>query len=557
MKKFYFLLTCLLPVFVHSQMTVTVGPYLQSPTPSSIKILWRTDLLCASKIVYGTDLANLNLSVTDTMPVTKHAVQLTNLAPYTKYFYAVYSGSVFLEGADSTHWFRTFPIAGTNLPFRAWVIGDFGKANEKQKNVRDAYVNFDSVETNLWLWLGDNVYDDGTEAEYLTKVFDSINGYRNVMKHWPFLPCPGNHDYNSVSPVVSPVSPLSQTGPYLDFVDVYKNGEAGGVPTGHELFYSYDYGNAHFISMNSELGSLFNASDDWNGVSPFFTFTSSPFTTWLAQDLQQNTKPWVIAYFHQPPYTAGSHDSGTWWEVYMKSMRERFTPILEQYGVDLVLCGHSHVYERSMLVRGLYSDVSSFNPSMILQNRSGVDALGEAYTKYTQGANANRGTVYVVNGNSGSNDSSPPFDHPYMFSEYGCDTCCGSFVLDIDSNRLDGRHIDMGGVERDHFTIYKIDAVAPSGVGEINGDWISELKIKPNPFSGSTQLSFELAKNETIKIQLIDVTGKTVEIFSGNLTKGNHSYEIDAKKLSLAKGIYVVEMTGAGETLAKKILHIE
>lgn len=539
--------------FLFSQAVVTVGPYLQSPTPGSIKIKWRSDSSCTAKVMYGTDPANLTLTATDTVVTTKHTVLLTGLTAYTKYFYAIYNDNSFAEGGDTAHSFRTFPVAGTNAHIRAWVIGDFGKGNSKQARVRDSYPGFDSVETNLWLWLGDNVYDDGTEAEYLTKVFDSVYGYQKIMKNLPFEPAPGNHDYNSISPVAAPVAPLSQTGPYLDLVDVYRNAEAGGTPTGHELFYSFDYGNAHFVSLNSELGSIFSSSNDWTGVNPFNNFTSSPMTQWLHQDLTANTKPWVIVYFHQPPYTDGSHDAGAFWEIYMKAMRENFAEIWEQYGVDLVLCGHSHVYERSKLVKGSYGDAGDITAANIIQDRNGVDAQGQAYVKYTQGANANEGTVYVVNGNSGSTDDAPGFNHPYMISEYGCDTCCGSFILDIDSNRLDGRHLDMGGTIRDHFTIYKVFG-SPVGLKEVTDNTIAELKVVPNPFSISTTVSFDLKKAESVSLHLNDAAGKRIEVFEGTLPKGNQALEVNAQKLKLAKGIYTLRLITTSGNISRSIV---
>lgn len=155
---------------------------------------------------------------------------------------------------------------------------------------------------------------------------------------------------------------MQHAGPYYDFVDTYKNAEAGGVASGNHLYYSFDYANVHFISLNSELGSVFSGTDDWTGVNPFVNFTTYSMLQWLQQDLQANTKPWTVVYFHQPPYTDGSHDSGAFWEVYVKAMRENFAPIWEQYGVDIVLTGHSHVYERSYLVKGCYCDAGDITP---------------------------------------------------------------------------------------------------------------------------------------------------------------------------------------------------
>ncbi len=555
MKKplLLFVAFCILKVAV-AQVNVTVGPYLQSPTTNSIKIKWRTDSLCSAKVMFGTSPSSLTLTATDTAITTKHTVKLTGLSPYTRYYYAVYNDNAFAEGGDSLHTFKTFPVTGTPTHVRAWAIGDFGKGNSKQQQVRDSYP-FDGEETDLWLWLGDNVYDDGTETEYLTKVFDSVYGYQKLMKHLPFEPVPGNHDYNSVSPVTGPVAPLSQTGPYLDLVDVYTNGEAGGVATGHELFYSYDYGNVHFVALNSELGSVFNPADDWTGVNPFATFTTSPMTQWLHQDLAANTQPWVVVYFHQPPYTDGSHDAGAFWEIYMKAMRENFAEIWEQYGVDLVMCGHSHVYERSYLVKGAYGDAADINFLNFVQNTNGIDSTGQAFLKYTMGPYPNQGTVYVVCGNSGSTDDAPNFQHPYMFAEYGCDTCIGSFVLDIDSNRLDGRHLDAYGNIRDHFTIKKIAAVDPNAINELGKqDFLNELKVSPNPFAGSTTVSFELLRNENITIRLSDATGKLTEVFTGKLQKGNQRFEIDAQKLKLAKGAYTLQLSTGMQSISRIVV---
>ncbi len=67
--------------------------------------------------------------------------------------------------------------------------------------------------------------------------------------------------------------------------------------------------------------------------------------SWLTQDLAATTKEWIIAFRHYPPYSKGSHDSDT--ESPLIQTRENALPILEAAGVDLVLSGHGHSYERS------------------------------------------------------------------------------------------------------------------------------------------------------------------------------------------------------------------
>lgn len=549
------LLSCLIALAAAAQNpVVSVGPYLQSPTPSGVKVMWRTDLACTGKVMYGTSIGNLSQQATEPASGTQHMVELTGLAPHTRYYYAIYNDSALAEGDDAGHTFRTFPTPGTQTHVRAWAIGDFGKGNDKQARVRDAYVNFDTTETDLWLWLGDNAYDSGTEAEYLTKVWDSVYGYQKLMKRLPFEPIPGNHDYMTISPVQSPTPPASHDGPYYQLTEVYRNGEAGGVASGHELFYSYDYGNVHFVGLNSELGSLFNSSDDWIGIYLFGSFSGSPMTQWLHNDLSANTQPWTVVYFHQPPYTDGSHDASSFWEVYMQAMRENFAEIWEQYGVDLVICGHSHVYERSYLVKGAYGDASQITAANILQGGSGVDAQGQAYIKYTQTANPNQGTVYVVQGNSGSSDEAPAFNHPYMYAEYGCDTCCGSLVLDIEGDRLDGRSIDMGGNVIDHFTILK--QAQPSAIDAPLPASSLRFSLAPNPFSQQTEVGFELKAPADVAIRLHDALGRRIDAYGGHLPAGQHRLAIDAQALRLARGTYSLELQ-VGEERGVRMLVIQ
>lgn len=539
------------------------GPYLQSPNWNSIKVAWRTETESLSLVKYGTSPSNLtNTAATSGMAIN-HVVELTGLEAYTTYFYAI-SDSVgtLIEGGDSLHRFKTWPMPGSVQAIRVWGIGDFGKGNTKQADCRKAYMNYPGAsETDLWIWFGDNVYDDGTDAEYQSKVFDSVYGYDSIFNFLPFMPSPGNHDYNSISPVTNPQPPLEQNGPYFDMVEVPKNGECGGVASGNELYYSYDYGNAHFLSLNSEIGSLFNPSDDWIGVNLISSFNSSPFTNWLHADLQANTKPWVIAYFHQPPYTAGSHDADAFWEVYMKAMRENIVPILEQYGVDLIICGHSHVYERSYLMKGFYSDLPDFNAqTMILDARSGKEELNESYHKNTIGPGANQGTVYVICGNSGSSDDSAPLNHPAMFTGYGCDSCVGTFVMDILDNRLDGRHLNAKGEIIDHFTIIKdADSTSNTAIPKqvYSQQLISDVSVFPNPFSKSTELKFTLTQKQRIKVELCGIDERNLLLLEAEFKAGEHLIGINASDLGLAAGVYGILISSPTHILSRKVVHVK
>ena len=118
---------------------------------------------------------------------------------------------------------------------------------------------------------------------------------------------------------------------------------------------------------------------------------------WLQEDLASHDKEWLIAYWHHPPYTKGSHDSDV--ETELIQMRQNVVPILEAFGTDLVLCGHSHCYERSFLINGHYGLSGTFGATMKRDGGSGREDDTGSYVK--PGTNSAEGTVYVVAGCSG------------------------------------------------------------------------------------------------------------------------------------------------------------
>jgi hypothetical protein len=173
---------------------------------------------------------------------------------------------------------------------------------------------------------------------------------------------------------------------------------------------------------------------------------------WLRKDLKNDDHKWKIAYFHHPPYTKGTHDSDmdTDSKSRMKEMRENFLPILEKHGVDLVLSGHSHIYERSFLLHGHYGYSYDFSPkNIIVQNNK---KLKIDISKYYKKKN-NVGTVYIVCGVSGSRPSAGTCDHPAMAI---CKSYSrGSLAIEVLGNRLLAVFVDHDGRTKDSFTIIK------------------------------------------------------------------------------------------------------
>jgi predicted MPP superfamily phosphohydrolase len=225
-----------------------------------------------------------------------HQVELTGLSPNTKYFYKV--------SGDSGEWspvynFTTAPDSVIDWTFL--VAGD-SRSNYDDWNtvVQAMAVN---TEARLLFFGGDILSDFDTQAEF----YEWMNPAEPLISHVPFISCKGNHEDDV-------------TG---DPWDNYHNTFA--FPP-NEDYFSFDYGNAHFIVLNTED-------------------TSDPTQlSWLEADLQaadsDPSDPWIFVTFHKPPYGSGGHGSD--WEA-----RNDFVPLLRDYDVDMVFSGHNHFYQRT------------------------------------------------------------------------------------------------------------------------------------------------------------------------------------------------------------------
>jgi len=157
-------------------------------------------------------------------------------------------------------------------------------------------------------------------------------------------------------------------------------------------------------------------------------------------------------------------------------MRENVLPILESYGVDLVLSGHSHVYERSFLLNGHYGYSTNLVDPMILDSSSGRAEDEGPYEKPAGGLGAAQGTVYAVCGCSGEGGFFKVREHPVMFTSQ---SGFGSLVIDVEEGRLDLKFLRDYLTLGDYFTITK----GASGTGV-------RPRLKIERVSGLSQISW-------------------------------------------------------------------
>jgi hypothetical protein len=433
------------------------GPYLQIGSPTGGVVRWRTDAISDGLVNYGTDLNSLTNVAWETTVTNEHIVRIGGLEPDTKYYYSIGSAAFRLVGGTNdgaNYWFQTSPPVGTRRPYRFWALGDAGTAGngapDRQQSTRDAFYNFaaaDGRQPDAWLLLGDNAYNVGSDAEHQAAVFDM---YPTTLRNKFVWPTIGNHETSQ--------STTATDFPYLHIFSLPTAGEAGGVPSGTEKYYSFDHGNIHFICLDS-------MTSGYTGTTPM--------ARWLEDDLTQTAAEWIIVFFHHPPYTKGSHNSDT--EQDLVQIRQNLVPIMEAHGVDLVLSGHSHCYERSYLLDGHYGLSDTLTESMKIDGGNGQEEGDGPYRKNEEG----RGVVYTVAGSSGqATFLSADAPHEGMFFTM---LQLGSLVIDVDGNRLDATFLRETGETPDHFTLIKpppfppapqhLVAVPTSGTG-ISLAWI-------------------------------------------------------------------------------------
>lgn len=430
------------------------GPYLAMGTSNSMTVVWRTNHPIQPAVHIGRSPDKLKRTISHphiTVKTTGNAdvakslhsaapeayqyeAYIGSLKPNTKYYYAVSDADRHIHGGDSSYHFVTSPPTGDRTPFRFWVVGDSGTGDQNQADVHAAMRRFTAQSNHpldLFLHVGDMVYPRGEDIRFDDRFFRPYDITLRNVTCWPAM---GNHEgYSS--------SGQTGIGPYYDAFVLPKRAEVGGVASGTEAYYSFDYANVHFIVLNSH-----DLDRDPTGAM----------ARWLNADLEQAHSDWIIAYWHHPPYTKGTHDSDT--EIELVEMRTHIVPILEAGGVDVVFTGHSHIYERSMLMDGAY-ETPTVAESYILDDGDGDPAGDGAYRK-SAGLHPHEGTVQVVTGHGGQGTGRGG-TMPVMKR---ISTENGSVIVDVNGDNLTAIMLSSANQQRDLFSIVKRDNITQTRI---------------------------------------------------------------------------------------------
>ncbi len=285
---------------------LTRAPYLQDVTAEAVTVLWHTADATVGTLILRPqgDATAPPLTLREPGAGTNHHLRLAGLQAGTAYTYDVATDAALLGPA---HTFRTAPIAGASDPVTFLVWGDSGCGCPPQTAVAAQMAH---TSPQLLLHTGDMIYEDGQANLFDPNFFTP---YAGLLATAPVYPVLGNHD------VVT-----EHGSPWLHAFSL--PGDAG---TANPRYYSFNYGNAHFIALDSEEE---------------FGPTSAQYG-WLLTDLQSPAAQgatWHFAYFHRPPYSSGFGHGSSY------DLRESWSPLFERFGVDVVFNGHEHNYERSL-----------------------------------------------------------------------------------------------------------------------------------------------------------------------------------------------------------------
>ncbi len=462
--------------------------FLQQVTATSAIVKWRGD---ARQLCLMDDSGGSTCVLGSQTDGFHREAKLTGLQPDTQYNYRLDR----VENRDFH--FRTAPKTGT-LPtsgsIKFWLLGDSGTASERDKAgnfphqadaeaVKQGYLNY--VNTNpqmaadAILLLGDNAYMEGTDEQWQKSVFELYNPMLSQAALWPTI---GNHEmgaqtvtlpgsdkpitYPGTSTSADPNSfataddPTPRRTPYLDIFTLPSQGEAGGLASGTEQYYSFNYGNVHVVSLDSQLSARDEAQ-------------RRTMKDWLTADLQATKLDWTLVIFHHPPYSKSSHDSDTaavaryrGIDDPMIDMREEFTQVFEDHGVDMVFSGHSHAYERSYYLHGHRGDSQTFDlrqhAEVAADGKPVSGRAGDPYQQISTGSGVDDKVVYTVAGSSGKvSTGSGKLDHPAHIVQPSDPQGrrglaeLGSVLLEASKERLVALFIDDKGQVLDRVEIHR------------------------------------------------------------------------------------------------------
>ncbi|MFH1612233.1 MAG: metallophosphoesterase, partial [bacterium] len=279
-----------------SNENIIIGPYLQNITSNEVIIKWQTNIKTKGKILYFSKNNFLKkpkpIEIVEEKENIFHQIKISNLKENTTYCYKIITQKKDLE-------INTFKTPSSKCNFFSFVV--YGETLENE--IHSCLIDLFKEQKIFFILHTGNLSSYENENSLKNQFFNPL---KNIIKEKPIFTCPGNLE-------------KEKNSFYSDYFN-FPFDEKG---------YSFNYGNAHFIALDS--------NSEWEKESPEFQ--------WLEQDLKQSINfKWKIVFFHHSPFTFSSKNSNL-------KIRNNLCHLFYQYGIDLVFSGKNHFYECSFPIR--------------------------------------------------------------------------------------------------------------------------------------------------------------------------------------------------------------
>ena len=344
--------------------------------------------------------------INGTIVFTYHA-RLRDLHPGTTYTYEVTADNDSNSGQPFSGTFTTAPQG--RAPFRFTSYGDLATPNTNwvlsYPQSKFAVSAVEQFQPLFHLLNGDLCYANLNPTEQPSVWRDFGNNVQTSARNRAWMPCPGNHELEF------------NNGPQglNSYLTRYTLPDNGTRFPGR--WYSFRVSTVLFVSLDSDdviyqdgaafvagPSALVPAASTGNGpIEPGTSlyvrgYSNGEQTQWLEQTLRRahedNDIDWIIVQMHQDALTSSKTGNGS-----DKGIREAWLPLFDKYGVDLVVCGHDHDYERSYPVRGCNHntgrDATTGQPVDTLQPRPVSTSNASTY-------DTSHGTIHLILGGGGT-----------------------------------------------------------------------------------------------------------------------------------------------------------
>ena len=449
-------------------------PYLQigrNPSPETMQVLWHASASETNWAVeYRTKTGSpwkkaavptsIRVAVAGTEPHLVYDAALTGLTPGEKFTYRVLKAGKEVFTAEGQ------ASKTADQPYRFVAFADIGAETPAQKKLAQQAM---LAKPDMVVVPGDIVYERGLISEYRSRFWPIYNADQTtpdgapLLRSVPMVVAPGNHDtdtrdldkypdalayyYYWNQPLNGPAG--TEGGPLVPTLTASADNRKAFMDAAGDAYlkmsnYSFDYGNAHWIVLDS---------------NPYVDFTDKVVSDWVAADLASpaaQKATWKFVMFHHPGFNSSR-------EHYEQQHMRLLSPVFEAGNVDVVFNGHVHNYQRSYPLtfvpdkKGvlLVASMGSTKPrGRVVNGRWTLDKSFDGKTKTKP-----NGIIYLVTG-AGGQDLYNPEQHndPDSWQKFTAtffSNVHSLTIADVHDKTLTIRQIDEDGKELDSFTVTK------------------------------------------------------------------------------------------------------